>query len=156
MFVPYDTVVIHIAVAGPTSQPAQPVLAPHDPSVAAPVTAPAEAATAAHGFWKSLRAHKWWAAAAVGIYMVLFILGQTGVFVRIGTFWAWVLVFMLSLAAGTFAAFETKGFNWQTFFGYVTAGPTIAYIRDFCKDVLLAKIKERLKGPKAEDNTPIP
>lgn len=117
----------------------QPVAAPSE--VPAPTT-DAEAAETAKGLWQSLRNHQWWFALAGGIYLLLFLLGKFKLFEKIGTFWAWVLVAALSVAAGIFAAFGKHGFAWKTFFEYATAGPTIAYLRDFGKDVLIAKFKE--------------
>jgi len=87
----------------------------------------------------AVQAHRWWFAVAVGIFIVLFLLSLFGLFEKIGTFWAWVLVGILSLAASIFAAFDKGGFSWSTFMGYVTAGPTIAWCRDFIKDAILKK-----------------
>jgi hypothetical protein len=113
-------------------------------------TTDADAVTTAQSLWQALHARRWWFAAALGIYLLLFALGRFGVFTKVGTFWAWMLVAVLSVAAGIFAAFDKTGFNWTTFFKYVTAGPTIAYLRDFGKDVLLVKLREwKTKAPPA-------
>ena len=135
-----------IVVVVPSSQPAAslpavPVPAPVDPSIKQPQTA-AEAGAAAEDMFRSLKARRWWAAAAGGIFILLFLCGVFGLWAKIGTFWAWVAVGVLSLAAGTFAAFHKGGFNWETFYGYLTAGPTVAWLRDFFKDVVVAKFRE--------------
>jgi len=141
--------------SAPASAPAVPVPAPVDPSVKQPKT-PAEAVDAARDAVGGLKARRWWGAAAGGIFLVLFICGLLGLWARIGTFWAWVTVGVLSLAAGFFAAFDKTGFNWNTFYGYLTAGPTVAWLRDFFKDVVQEKFKawRQTKKPSGEVSTP--
>jgi hypothetical protein len=114
----------------------QPTPAPVDPSVKQPKTTE-EAVDASKDFIGALKAHTWWFAAAIGIFLVLFVAGAFGLWVKIGTTWAWILVGVLSLAAGCFAAFHKDGFNWASFWGYISAGPTIAWLRDFIKDGIL-------------------
>lgn len=121
-----------------TAPASQPVPAPVDPSVKQPTT-PGEALDAGKDFVGALKSHRWWFAAAGGIFIVLFLCGLFGLWVKIGTTWAWVAVGVLSLAAGIFAAFDKSGFSWSTMLQYVTAGPTIAWARDFVKDVILKK-----------------
>lgn len=126
------------STATSTAPASQPTAAPVDPSVKQPQT-PGEAVEAAKDFGSALWGHKWWLAAAMGIFIIIFGLKFLGVFAKIGTLWAWILVGGLSLAAGCFAAFNEGGFNWTTFLAYVTAGPTIAWARDFVKDGLLQR-----------------
>lgn len=121
----------------PATQPA-PKPAPVDPSVKQPTSAD-EAMDAGKDFVGALKAKRWWFASAVGIFLLLFILGVFKLWAKIGTTWAWVAVGVLSLAAGVFAAFDKGGFSWSTLLGYMTAGPTIAWLRDFVKDGLLKK-----------------
>jgi len=130
------------AKAAPASLPTSlPAPAPVDPSVKQPTTA-AEALDASKDFVGAIKAKRWWFASAVGIFLLMFVLGVAGLWKKIGTTWAWVAVGVLSLAAGTFAAFDTKGFNWTTFLTYITAGPTIAWLRDWVKDGI-SKIKAK-------------
>lgn len=128
------------AAAAPATQPATPPTAPAD-GVAKPTTTE-EAVEAGKDFIGAIKGKRWWFAAAGGIFLLLFVLGMFGVWTKIGTTWAWVAVGVLSLAAGCFAAFDAKGFNWGTLLGYMTAGPTIAWIRDWVKDGIL-KIKKK-------------
>jgi len=127
----------------PTSQPAP------APGAVTPPKTDANATAAAYDLVKSLKDHRWWFAAALGIYIALFLLGRFKLFDKIGTFWAWVGVALLSLAAGFFAACDQTGFNWKTFLEYATAGPTVAYLRDFFKDVVLLKLKSKDKADPA-------
>jgi len=124
-----------VTLATPASQP---VPAPVDPIVKQPKT-PEEAMDAGKDFIGALKAKRWWFATAVGIFILLFVLGLCKVWERIGTTWAWIAVGVLSLAAGCFAAFDKGGFNWGAFITYLTAGPTIAWFRDLVKDVILKK-----------------
>jgi hypothetical protein len=112
----------------------QPVVVPGEVK---PVTTSEEAVKAAGDFVGAIKAHRWWFAAAVGIFVLMFVLGLFKVWEKIGTTWAWIAVGALSIAAGVFGAFDAKGFNWSVFFGYITAGPTIAWLRDLVKDVIL-------------------
>ncbi len=82
----------------------------------------------------AVKAKRYWLAVALGIFLTLFTLNGLKVWQKIGTRWAWLAVGLLSIAAGCFAAFDRGGFNWGTFLSYVTAGPTIAWVRDFMKD----------------------
>lgn len=121
-----------------TTPASQPALAPVDPSVKQPTT-PAEALDASKDFVGAVKAKRWWFAVSGGIFLILFVFGIAGLWTKIGTFWAWIAVGVLSLAAGVFAAFDKSGFSWSTLLGYLTAGPTIAWGRDFIKDVILKK-----------------
>jgi hypothetical protein len=120
----------------PVVAASQPVVVPGEVK---PVTTSEEAVKAAGDFVGAIKAHRWWFAAAVGIFVLMFVLGLFKVWEKIGTTWAWIAVGALSIAAGVFGAFDAKGFNWSVFFGYITAGPTIAWLRDLFKDVILKK-----------------
>jgi len=121
-----------------TTPASQPVPAPVDPSVKQPTT-PSEALDAGKDFVGAIKSHRWWFAAAGGIFIALFLCGLFGLWTKIGTTWAWIAVGILSLAAGVFASFDKSGFSWSTLLGYLTAGPTIAWARDLVKDVILKK-----------------
>jgi hypothetical protein len=87
----------------------------------------------------AVKAKRWWFASGLGIFIVMFILNFTGLFKKIGTRWAWITVSVASLAVGLFFAIDKTGFNWSAFITYFTAGPTIAFIRDFVKDAIQQK-----------------
>lgn len=140
-------------VVPPASQPAAKILPlplpppPHPVAAAVPQPqTPQEAIEAGKSVVSALKAHRWWFASAAGIFLLMFLLNVTGVFKKIGTTWAWVTVGLLSIAAACFAAFDSKGASWSVFLGIVTAGPTTAWLRDFWKDVFLAKCLPWLKG----------
>lgn len=143
-----------LAYAAPATQPAAPATQPTAAPGAAVPTDANSAVDTVKDLWSALKAHRWWFAVALGIYVVLFLLGIFGVFKIVGTFWAWITVATLSLAAGVFAAIDKDGFNWDTLFSYASAGPVIAYVRDFGKDVLLKKFKEWRAKP--EPPAPVP
>jgi len=108
-------------------------IAPVSPAVPQPATLE-DATGSGATFYGALKAKRWWFAVAVGIFLVMFALSLFGVWEKFGTKWAWVSVGVLSLAAGTFAAFDEKGFNVTTLLSYMTAGPTVAWLRDWVKD----------------------
>lgn len=121
----------------PVAVPAKPAPVPAPaPGVKQPTTG-GEAIDATGDFIGALKAKRWWFAAAGGIFLLLFLGGLFGLWAKIGTTWAWVTVGVLSLAAGIFAAFDATGFNWGSLFTYMSAGPTIAWLRDFVKDAVL-------------------
>ena len=114
----------------------QPTPAPSDVK---PAGTTDEAVQQGKDFVGALKAKKWWFASALGIYVLMFALGMFGVWTKMGTTWAWITVGVLSLAAGIFLAFDKGGFSWSSFLTYMTAGPTIAWLRDFVKDGILKK-----------------
>lgn len=122
--------------ADAASPASQPTTAPSDIKPAATTD---EAVQQGKDFVGALKAKKWWFASALGIYVLMFALGMFGVWTKMGTTWAWITVGVLSLAAGIFLAFDKGGFSWSSFLGYMTAGPTIAWLRDFIKDGLMKK-----------------
>jgi hypothetical protein len=97
---------------------------------------------AGKGLVSALWARRWWFAAAAGIFLAIGLAGLLGLWGRIGTFWAWLAVGVLSFAAGLFAAVDARGLHWETLLAYLTAGPTIAWARDWIKDGV-----PRLKSP---------
>jgi hypothetical protein len=127
-----------VAKVSTTTPASRPAVAPVDPGVKQP-TGTNTAVEAGRDLVSALKTHRWWFAASGGIFLALFLCGVFGLWIRIGTFWAWIAVGILSLAAGIFAAFDKTGFSWGTLFQYLTAGPTIAWARDFVKDVILKR-----------------
>ena len=103
---------------------------------------PEEVASVGTDLLSAIVSKRWWLSAALGIFLAMFILNTLKVWERVGTRWAWFTVGILTLLSGTFSSFESGGFNWGSFLGYLTAGPTIAWVRDFIKDGLTLQKKE--------------
>lgn len=110
------------------------------PSTVKPPATTDEAVEQGKSFVSALKDKKWWFASALGIYLIMFTLGWLGIWEKIGTTYAWLAVGVLSLAAAIFLAVDKDGFTWSTFLKYLTAGPTIAWVRDFIKDGI-SKVK---------------
>lgn len=89
--------------------------------------------------FSAIKDHAWWLATGFGIFLLMFIMNAVGLFEKIGSNNKWLVMWILSILAGLFFAFNDTGFGFNTFLQYVTAGPVAASIRDFFKDYLVPK-----------------
>jgi len=130
----------YIGVAEVLVAPTKPIILPTPlgPRVTWPATAE-DALDTSKDLTGAIKAKQWWLVAALLIFLSMFVATALKVWNKLGTLYAWILVGVLSLMVGLFAAFDAKGFNWSVFLSYLTAGPTVAWLRDFVKDGLLKK-----------------
>lgn len=87
--------------------------------------------------WGAVKAKAWWLVAAAAIFLVMLILQLTGLFKKFGKRWTWIIAGALSFIAALFLSFNEKGFSWEAFLAFATAGPTIAWLRGFVKKAVL-------------------
>jgi hypothetical protein len=90
----------------------------------------------------AIKDHAWWLISAFAIFCLMFIMNTIGIFNKLGSGYAWLAMWGLSILAGLFFAFNNDGFHWNVFLRYMTAGPVIACIRDFVKDFIIPKFKK--------------
>jgi hypothetical protein len=89
--------------------------------------------------WGAIKAKAWWLLSALSIFLIMLVLKLAGLFKKIGKKASWWVVGGLTVVAGLLFAFDSQGFSWGTFTGFLTAGPTVAWIRDWIKKGVLGK-----------------
>lgn len=89
----------------------------------------------------------WWFAAAAGVFVIMLGINILGLFNKLGKRWTWILTGVLSFVAALMLSFGEKGFSAESFIGYLTAGPTVAWIRGFVKKAIV------MKGPQKGGGT---
>jgi len=94
------------------------------------------------------KAKRWWFVAGGAVFLIMLLLNVIGVLEKIGKGWSYTLTGVLTLIASILLTFDEKGFSWATFMAYMTAGPTIAWLRGFGKKAagpLLAWVASKFK-----------
>jgi hypothetical protein len=92
-------------------------------------------------FGAAIQAKAWWGLSAVAIFLLMLGFKVSGLLTKIGKRWSWVLTGVLTLIASLFGAFQLAGgFSWDVFLGFLTAGPTIAWLRGFVKKAIRGNV----------------
>ena len=137
-----DAVPVMATKAEPAkAEPAKADIAPSLPDAKSPETIE-EGIDQAQTLIGAIKAKAWWLVAAASIFIVMLIMQLLGLFKKMGKRLTWIITGVLSLAAALFLAFDKTGFSWQSFMTFVTAGPTIAWLRGFVKKAVIGKAAE--------------